>query len=315
MGLLDSVLVQQSGKKKSSPLSSKFQNRAADFYSGESVLPEDLTYPDKVLTLLQKFLSIDKLLVVLYHAKSDVWLPLTAAGLDVTSTRRIRFNNHLFSSLFPESFSLLENSEQLAFFKPLLSMREFSMLEKIEVVYPKTTRNNPTTALIILNNDTTLNGIKELLFTVQKIDTILRENRSPEETTSSISPFVSQFLSKTGSRKTYLFKIDYEEIILFIQETLTEEFEKKQLTKDIFDTIYSMISASGRLLQIDNYSSLLLYSSTSIHNPKLLITQITNTIKNYYNIQTNVPSISDSFLTYPDDGEDADTLLRQLHIT
>ena len=75
-----------------------------------------------------------------------------------------------------------------------------------------------------------------------------------------------------------------------------------------------MVKFSGRLLQIDTYTSLLLYSSTSINNPQLLISQITNAIRHYYNIQADVPSITNTSLIYPDDGEDAETLLGKMHI-
>ncbi len=312
MGLLDSVLVQQNKKKSSS--SSGFKGKVADFYAGENALSKNAAYPEAVLELLNLLFMIDKIIIMTYRLKTDTWIPFTASGLDITSTRRIRFNDTVFSSLFPHSFSMLENPDQLSLFKPLLSIREFSMLTGIETIYPEKTSSRPKTALMIFNYRNSLSVKEELLFAVEKIDTVLDANIPSDDTSFSISLFVSQFLSKARGKKFYLFKLDCEEIIVFIQETLTEEFDKKQLVQDIFDTIYSMVKFSGRLLQIDTYTSLLLYSSTSINNPQLLISQITNAIRHYYNIQADVPSITNTSLIYPDDGEDAETLLGKMHI-
>ncbi len=314
MGLLDNVLVQQNNKKKSTPPPSSLKDKSVDFYSAEQMLPEDTTYPEAVLDLLNRFFMIDKVLIMTYRFKTDTWIPFATSGLDITSARRIRFKGMAYSSLFPHSFTILEDPAQLSLFKPLLSIREFSMLTRIETIYPESSSSQPTTSLMLFNNSTGSTFKKELLFAAGRIDTVLENNKISDDSSFSISLFVSQYLSKAKNKKFYLFKLDCEEIIMFIQETLTEDFEKRQLIQDIFDTIYSMVKISGRLLQIDTYTSLLLYSSTSIKNPQLIISQITNAIKHYYNIQTDVPSITSTSLIYPDDGEDSETLLRKMHI-
>ncbi len=315
MGLLDNVLTKQKREKKSTAPSENISNDAsARFYDAEKELKRDLSYFFPVLNLARTFFDVEKLVVISYDRKADSWLPVSSCGMDVTSARRIRFSGKQFTALFPKPYSRIEDSEQLSLFRELLSIREFSMLTRVEAFTLDNSSVKPKTALLLLNNRNTKDFHNEFLFIIQEIDTILKNNKSSHETSFSLSLFVSRFLSKAKADRVYLIKLDYEKICTFIQESLTEEFDETQLVQDIFDTIYSMVSLSGRLLKIDTYSSLLLYATDSIHNPQLLIAQISSSIKTYYNIQTDLPPISSMVLTYPEDGEDTDTLLRRMNI-
>jgi len=103
-------------------------------------------------------------------------------------------------------------------------------------------------------------------------------------------------------------------MVSFIVDSFPEKQEDIQLAQDIFDIVYSMVNISGRLLHLEVYSALLLYSSEAVQNPKLLTAQITSMVKSYFNITSDLPTIEYSFATYPEEGKAIEDLLGKLNI-
>ncbi len=304
MGLLDTVLDTKDSKKKS----------FKDFLQKESALKPGDTYPAEVLKLFSDFFGIKKCILLIYSKKEDLWLPVAQTGLDVTSGRRIRFNNNFVNSVFKEGFNYLTSQNALQNFKHLLSIREYSTLENISFLHKE------SAAFLGLNSgisgDKTVNS--DILEAISHILEKLSNNENRPKTSipndSSIILFTSQYLSKYSETVIFLIKLQYEELISFISESSPEKQDVNQVSQDIFDTVYSMVNISGRILQIDIYSSLLLFSSKSLRKPELLTTQIESTLKNYFNIQSDLPVIKSTFVSFPEDGMDAEALLTKLDI-
>jgi len=312
MGLLDTIIVKQSSKKKSESHRNSIEKTAVSFIEKEKLLPIDMSYPSAVIALMNTYFNFTKIIILSYDYKNDVWAPDAFVGIDLTSSRRIRFPSQFFKTSFPHEYSFYNQEEQISNFKPFFSIREFSMLKSIALFHSFS--SDSISALMILDTEISSQIIQIIPSIIAKIDTVLIHNIKSEENPFTLSLFVSQYLSKMKNKKVYLFKLQFKSMAVFIQETLTEFVDQKQLLQDIFETIYSMINFSGILLQIDSYSSLLLFSSNSIHDPKILIKQITSAIKGYYSIQTELPPVAEMYLTYPDDGQESRILLKKLHI-
>ncbi len=305
MGLLNTVLETQDHKKKS----------GNDFFLLESRLPENKEYPEENLKLLNNYFKLDKSIYLTYDAKTDMWFPLASSGFDVTSVRRMRFNQKFFSSAAENGFTIIEDKESLAKFKTYLSIREYSMLRKIDLLHKGNcaflTLNSPLTPSSPSFNE----YVKAVEFSLNKIKKIQFVNKDDNDRSSlSITLFVSQYIKKHKESHVYFIKLNYKEMVSFIIDSLSENQESIQLAQDIFDIVYSMVNISGRLLHLEAYSALLLFSSETIQNPKLLTTQITSMVKNYFNITSDLPSIEYSFVTYPEEGKTIEDLLGKLDI-
>ncbi len=298
MGLLDTVLVTKDIKKKS----------FNDFILKEKELSEDETYSSKALELISGFFGITKGVILVYHPKEGLWQPVSVTGIDITSTRRIRFNKNFMTSMFNPGVNNIQDQEKLLKFKPFLSIREFSALNNISVYLLE------NTAFLTFNSHISGDIPRALEIILRKISAIDSSLKNFILKDSSIVLFVSQYLSRFSDSAIFLIKINYEELLSFISESAPESHEFQQLSQDIFDTVYSMINISGRILQIDAYSSLLLFSSKSLKTPELLIKQIAVTLKNYFNIHSDIPVIKSTFVSFPDDGREPEKLLLKLDI-
>ncbi|RKX94152.1 MAG: hypothetical protein DRP59_01005 [Spirochaetes bacterium] len=305
MGLLNTALDTKDSKKKS----------YEEFIISEGNLSTDETYPSESLNLFCNFFGIKKALFLLYNPKDDLWLPVVQNGIDVTSSRRVRFNNKFLSSVFKEEhFNALTSPEDLQNFKPLLSIREFSGLKNIVFVKQKETAFLSINSHMIEQSLFVKEEIKALTLILDKLSKLESIKKSAVPNDSSVIPFVSRYLSKHKDSVIFLIKLQYEDLISIISESGSENQEDKQISQDIFDTVFSMVNISGRILQIDFYTSLLLFSSNTLKNPQLLITQIESTLKNYFNIQSDLPVIKRSYILYPEHGRDAEVLLSKLDI-
>jgi len=305
MGLLNTALDTKDSKKKS----------YEEFIISEGNLSTDETYPSESLNLFCNFFGIKKALFLLYNPKDDLWLPIVQNGIDVTSSRRVRFNNKFLSSVFKEEhFNALTSPEDLQNFKPLLSIREFSGLKNIVFVKQKETAFLSINSHMIEQSLFVKEEIKALTLILDKLSKLESIKKSAVPNDSSVIPFVSRYLSKHKDSVIFLIKLQYEDLISIISESGSENQEDKQISQDIFDTVFSMVNISGRILQIDFYTSLLLFSSNTLKNPQLLITQIESTLKNYFNIQSDLPVIKRSYILYPEHGRDAEVLLSKLDI-
>jgi len=305
MGLLNTVLDTKDSKKKS----------YEEFIISERNLSTDETYPSESLNLFCNFFGIKKALFLLYNPRDDLWLPVVQNGIDVTSSRRVRFNNKFLSSVFKEEhFNALTSPEDLQNFKPLLSIREFSGLKNIVFVKQKETAFLSINSHMIEQSLFVKEEIKALTLILDKLSKLESVKKSAVPNDSSVIPFVSRYLSKHKDSVIFLIKLQYEDLISIISESGSENQEDKQISQDIFDTVFSMVNISGRLLQIDFYTSLLLFSSNTLKNPQLLITQIESTLKNYFNIQSDLPVIKRSYILYPEHGRDTEVLLSKLDI-
>ncbi len=305
MGLLNTVLDTKDSKKKS----------YEEFIISEGNLSTDETYPSESLNLFCNFFGIKKALFLLYNPRDDLWLPVVQNGIDVTSSRRVRFNNKFLSSVFKEEhFNALTSPEDLQNFKPLLSIREFSGLKNIVFVKQKETAFLSINSHMIEQSLFVKEEIKALTLILDKLSKLESVKKSAVPNDSSVIPFVSRYLSKHKDSVIFLIKLQYEDLISIISESGSENQEDKQISQDIFDTVFSMVNISGRLLQIDFYTSLLLFSSNTLKNPQLLITQIESTLKNYFNIQSDLPVIKRSYILYPEHGRDTEVLLSKLDI-
>ena len=305
MGLLNTALDTKDSKKKS----------YEEFIISEGNLSTDETYPSESLNLFCNFFGIKKALFLLYNPRDDLWLPVVQNGIDVTSSRRVRFNNKFLSSVFKEEhFNALTSPEDLQNFKPLLSIREFSGLKNIVFVKQKETAFLSINSHMIEQSLFVKEEIKALTLILDKLSKLESIKKSAVPNDSSVIPFVSRYLSKHKDSVIFLIKLQYEDLISIISESGSENQEDKQISQDIFDTVFSMVNISGRILQIDFYTSLLLFSSNTLKNPQLLITQIESTLKNYFNIQSDLPVIKRSYILYPEHGRDAEVLLSKLDI-
>ncbi len=305
MGLLNTVLDTKDSKKKS----------YEDFVRSERDLSTDESYPLKSLNLFCDFVGLKKALFLSYNPKEDLWLPAAQTGIDITSSRRVRFNNKFLSSIFKtEGFNILTSPEDLQNFKPLLSIREFTGLKNITFMKHQDTAFLGINSPMIQKPRAVDEAIKTLRLILEKLSKIESSKKTAVSADSSIIPFVSRYLSKHRDSVIFLIKLNFEELISIISESGSESQEDKQISQDIFDTIYSMVNISGRLLQIDLYTSLLLFSSHTMKKPQILTTQIELTLKNYFNIQTDLPVIKHSYILYPEQGRDVDLLLSKLDI-
>lgn len=305
MGLLNTVLDTKFSKKKS----------YEDFVFSERNLAADESYPSKSLNLFCDFFGVKKALFLFYNPKEDLWLPATQTGIDITSSRRVRFNNKFLSSIFKtEGFNILTSPEDLQNFKPLLSIREFTGLKNITFMKHQDTAFLGINSPMIQNSLAVNEEVKTLTLILEKLSKIESSKKTAVPNDSSIIPFVSRYLSKHRDSAIFLIKLNFEDLISIISESGSESQDDKQISQDIFDTIYSMVNISGRILQIDLYTSLLLFSSYTLKKPQLLTTQIESTLKNYFNIQTDLPVIKHSSILYPDHGRDVELLLSKLDI-
>ncbi len=305
MGLLNTVLETQGHKKKS----------GADFFLLESRLPEGEGYPEKSLKLLNDYFKLEKSIYLTYDAKTDMWFPLASAGLDVTSVRRMRFNQKFLSSAAENGFAIIEDEETLSKFRTYLSIREYSMLRKIDILhsgnYAFMSLNSPLKKSSPSFDEYT----KAVEFSLNRVKEIQSHTKEDiDRNNLSITLFVSQYIKRHKDSHVYFIRLNYKELVSFIMDSLPEKQEGFQLAQDIFDIIYSMVNITGRLLHLEAYSALLLYSSEAVQNPKLLTTQITNMVKNYFNINSDLPSIEYSFVTYPEEGKTIEDLLGKLDI-
>lgn len=319
MGLLDNALDKKDNKKKSNDLSNSYRKSVKVFFSEEKRLPVDETYSSSVQALINRCFNIKKSIMLIYNSRVDSWIPVSTSGIDITSARRLRFNNRFFSNNFNNDYSSIESSDELLKFKTFFSIREFSMLNKIEIFHRNDHEHGNRAAFMILNGEiletSLFSQLKQAVnIVLEKVPDLMEDSERTDSNRSTLNLFVSQYIQKHKDTRIFLFRLNYFDFISLIREILTEDVEENQLAQDIFDTVYSMINISGKLLQIDTYSALLLYSSRSIHNPKLLIAQITNAIKNFFNIKIDVPSISNSFVSYPEDGTVAEEFLNKLEI-
>ncbi|MBI9103427.1 MAG: hypothetical protein JEY99_13500 [Spirochaetales bacterium] len=303
---------------------SPIKNDNASFLNKLKAFNDGIELPSQLFELIREELTIDGGALLLHDSSTGSFAPMANCNLDKTTLHRLRISREFIKSL-PDGFisAITLEDEDLIPFKPLLSMRIFDALEKIDL-YPFYDKNNLLGILLIFDSyiDTnvftnTLNRISSPITELLMNSRFINLNRIGKKNISSKDDILSEIdkrivLALSHNSKLTLILLDLSNILLFLGEK-SKEIDLFRAKNDILSVLNTMVEDIGEVMNYDTDRVILIISSKTSMKNVILLNQIKLSLQSFFQSTIDFPALSAVIKRIPEDGMDSSIITNELN--
>lgn len=306
MGLLSKVANLQNNADL---IASKKKNLIESFFSDAKKLRTGFEYSGSLFDLLCRDLFIKKGSLLIPDNEGKTFIPASYLNMDITTTRHLRIERIILETQFHYYNEIIfSDDSRLKLFKQYFSMREFSALNSLMLV-PFYISGTLSAILVIIDPEKeTLEVARAISLNSEKLINKLLNFRKPfsnivkaEKKDIDINPVLvlQNFIDNNISEDIILLIADMQ--IKKLKNALikvlpnTDPFE---ISNNIVNSIKSLISNSGKLVERSSDQYVLFYKIKSGTTPGLILHQINIAISSFFNLTVSLPKIEVDIRTF-----------------
>ena len=287
-----------------------------------SNLNDGIELPSNIFELLRNRLSVDRGAFLLKEKTGQFFIPRASFDLDRTTLHRIRFSEEDVSSFFSVINKAHSIDNDFSQFKNHFSMRLFDTLETL-IFLPVFSEDSLLGFFLILTTSMDIDTLLEIYNSFQtQISIKLTESRffniertyasevlSLEDIGVELDRKIEMALSKNKKLSLILFNI--QNILNFLISNVPD-IDPFQAGHDILSILNTMVDGIGEIKRIDQFNIILLITSKTKLNDKILLNQIRVSLMSFFEHSLNFPELTANIKKIPNDGMDSKIILSEL---
>lgn len=306
MGLLSKVTNLQNS---TDIIASKKKNLLESFFLDAKQLRTGFRYSRALFDLLCRDLVIKKGSLLIPDSENRIFIPTSYLNIDITTTRHLRIERITLETQFHHFNEIISSDDnRLKLFKQYFSIREFSALKSLMFV-PFYIGGTLSAILVIVDpKKETVEIARTISLNSEKLIIKLLNFRKPfsnndktekKDINSNPVKVLQDFIDNNISEDINILIANMQ--IKNIKDALikllpnTDSFE---ISKNVVSSIKSLISNSGKLVELSSGQYVLFYKIKSGTTPGLILHQINIAISSFFNVSDSLPKIEVDIKTF-----------------
>lgn len=299
MGLLSKVVDLQNN---ADVIISKKKNLLERFFLDAKKLRTGFEYSGLLFDLLCRDLLVKKGSLLIPDNEGKTFIPASYLNIDITTTRHLRIERIILETQFHNYNEIIfSDDSRLKLFKQYFSIREFSALNSLMLV-PFYVGGTLSAILIVIDPEKeTLEIARAISLNSEKLINKLLNFRKPfsstvkagkKEIDTNPVKALQEFIDNNISEDIIILIADMQ--IKKLKDALIKVLPNNdpfEISNNIVSSIKSLISNSGKLVELSADQYVLFYKIKSSTTPGLILHQINTAISSFFNLTVSLPKI------------------------